>query len=663
MAIAPFPFTPDRPFPTVPLLAESPRIDGDLGDRAWIGALRSGSFVRFGGDGAVEQATDAWVAMDRGHLFIAFRCHDTDVERIRVGETQRGGNLVDDDHVEVRLDTQNTHQAHSVFQVNAAGIQSERIEGGTGSNWSWSGNWSAAVRRDSAGWSCEMRIPFSMLRYPKGARGFSLALLRRLGRETNPMVWPEIAREGQSEATLSRFLPRFESPKLPDRRPTPTILPYVLASAGDTGRGRVGVDVKLPVSTTMTGVVALRPDFQTVENDVAQINFSYNELQVRDQRPFFAEGAEFMPDTDLFYSRRLAQVDQGLKLVGRNGNQTVGFIAANADSGSPDRTSAALRLEQAFTPLSRFGVAATTDQRAGSPLNRVGRAYGQWGTPMGRRTVSLSGSESTSWNDDRPAGGASDWQLSIRDVPGRPVFRYRRAALDADFISNLGLLIDRDRRSEEFRLGQGYRFDRGPIEIYNLETTYSRAHRRSGAFFYDGWLHTAYVQSWSGYGLNLGVFRQDRAQISGGVPFADRIDHAAVLWNRRNQFRNGGFAYDSGRQQGKRYSFRQIEQGVAIGRSLTLRASHAIQQLDSTRTRQSILTGTWRISEGDAVSLRLVSQNGTGNLANVGAQSGTNLYAAYGHRTRGGTDWFVVLGDPNAAATRTRVTVKLLRPY
>ncbi|MFM7320412.1 MAG: hypothetical protein ACKO5K_02670, partial [Armatimonadota bacterium] len=62
-------------------------------------------------------------------------------------------------------------------------------------------------------------------------------------------------------------------------------------------------------------------------------------------------------------------------------------------------------------------------------------------------------------------------------------------------------------------------------------------------------------------------------------------------------------------------------------------------------------------------SLRLVSQDGTGNAANVGGQSGTNFYAAYGHRTRGGTDWFVVLGDPNASSTRTRLTVKFLRPF
>ncbi|MFM7321646.1 MAG: DUF5916 domain-containing protein, partial [Armatimonadota bacterium] len=584
---------------SVPLIAEAPRIDGDLGDSVWKSALRSDRFVRFGGDGSVEEATDAWLATDGNCLYIAFRCHDSAVDKIRVGETQRGGNLADDDHVAVRLDSQNTHQAHSIFQVNAAGTQSERLEGGTGSNWTWSGNWSAAVRRDATGWNCEMRIPFSMLRYPKGARGFSLALMRRLGRETNPMVWPEIAREGQTENTLSRFLPRFDSPPLPGGRPAPTFLPFVLASAGDTGRGRVGVDVKLPVSTTLTGVVALRPDFQTVENDVAQINFSYNELQVRDQRPFFAEGAEFMPDSDLFYSRRLSQVDQGLKLVGRNGNQTIGFIATNADSGSPDRTSAAVRLEQAFTPLSRFGFAATADQREGAPRNRVGRAYGQWGTPIGRRTFAVSGSESTSWIDDRSAGDASDWQFSVRDVPGRPVFRYRRSRLDADFTSNLGLLVDRDRRSEEFRIGQGYRFDRGPIEIYNVESTYSRAHRQAGAFFYDGWLHTAYVQSWTGIGFNAGVFRQERAQVAGTIPFADRIDHVALLWNRRNQFRNGGAAVDSGRQQGKTYRFRQIEQGIALGRTVTLRASHAVQQLDSVRTRQTIVTCTWRLTEGD----------------------------------------------------------------
>ena len=647
----------------IPAVATPPRIDGDLADAAWSSALKSDSFVRFGGEGGVRENTTAWLAADSRHLYIAVRCDDRQAGRIRASETQRGGNLTDDDHVMVRVDSQNTHRAFSSFSVNAAGTQSETIEGGTGGNWRWSGNWLARVRVDENGWSAEIQIPWTMLRYPVGARSISLAISRRIARETNPTIWPAIPVEGQTDATLARFLPVFETPPLPARRPLPVVLPFVLNTVERGASSRQGVDVKLPIDTTLTGLLTVRPDFQTVENDVARINFSYNELLVRDQRPFFAEGAEFLPESDLLYTRRITDVDEGVKLVGRSGNRTVGFVGTNHHTGDRDRAVAGLRLEQALSPLSKVGFSAVADDRQAAARNQTARAYGEWGTPIGKQTLSLATQQSFSWNAGKATGGGSETAVTLRNVPGKPYFRWKSTSLDADFTSNLGLLVDRDRRSQEFKVGQAFRFDKGPVEIYNVEATRSFADRQDGSFFYDGWLFTGYVQNRRGYALNLGKWLQDRRQTVGGPTFDDRIDHVAVMWNRRNLFNPGGLAFDTGRQQGQTYRFVEVEQGVLVSRPLSFRFSHSMQWRGGVQIRQTIATGTWRIDEGRAISARLVSQNGTGNAGNVGPQSGTNLYVAYGQRTRGGTDLFVVLGDPNSADTRSRLIVKVTRPY
>ena len=59
--------------------------------------------------------------------------------------------------------------------------------------------------------------------------------------------------------------------------------------------------------TTLTGVATIKPDFQTIEQDVTGINFSYTEKLLTDRRPFFAEGSEFfhvgtMPTTKTFFA-------------------------------------------------------------------------------------------------------------------------------------------------------------------------------------------------------------------------------------------------------------------------------------------------------------------------------------------------------------------------
>ena len=56
------------------------------------------------------------------------------------------------------------------FQVNAAGTQYD----GTlfNNDWdesSWDGVWEGSAKTDAQGWTCEMRIPFSQMRFPASA--------------------------------------------------------------------------------------------------------------------------------------------------------------------------------------------------------------------------------------------------------------------------------------------------------------------------------------------------------------------------------------------------------------------------------------------------------------------------------------------------------------
>ena len=78
-----------------------------------------------------------------------------------------------------------------------------------------------------------------------------------------------------------------------------------------------GLDLMLPISTHLTSNVTLNPDFSQLESDPTQINISSDrELFLPERRPFFREGAElFELPLDLFYTRRVQEIDVGAKLI------------------------------------------------------------------------------------------------------------------------------------------------------------------------------------------------------------------------------------------------------------------------------------------------------------------------------------------------------------
>ena len=254
---------------SLPTTKSAPKIDGDLSDACWKTAFKAGEFVRFTGGAPIVEQTEAWVTTDGTTLYIAFKCRDEHPELMRASETQRGSSAVEgDDHVSVVIDSQNLRRGASSFSVNALGTQVEHLEGGTAGNITWAGDWKAATKPlpEGKGWSCEIAIPFQLLRHPARARAFGLQVARSLNREGNQMIWPALPPEGQSFFVRASFLPEFRlTQPMPDQRPPVVVLPYSLTTARTDGASaRQGMDIKYPFSTTLTGLLAVNPDFQTI---------------------------------------------------------------------------------------------------------------------------------------------------------------------------------------------------------------------------------------------------------------------------------------------------------------------------------------------------------------------------------------------------------------
>jgi hypothetical protein len=232
---------------SVPQTDAPPAIDGRLNDACWKTAFRAQGFYRLGTTAPITEQTEAWVTASKTHLYVAFHCLDSHPEQIRASETQRGGGGVfNDDAVSIDIDSQNSRRNFSTFVVTAGGIQAEEIEGGTADNVTWAGDWKAATRRTKTGWTAEIAIPFTLLKYPRGAKSFGVLLRRKLARETFQQIWPYVPPQGERDP--DEFLSEFSGLTLPNYAPRPTFLPYVLATGGATSSARQGIDVKYPLT-------------------------------------------------------------------------------------------------------------------------------------------------------------------------------------------------------------------------------------------------------------------------------------------------------------------------------------------------------------------------------------------------------------------------------
>jgi hypothetical protein len=650
---------------TVARAEKAPVIDGAVDEPCWNKATRAVGFYRFAGSSPVSEQTEAWIAADDHNLYVAFHCQDSHPELIRASETQRGGDLYGDDHVTINIDSQNTRRSVSSFMVSANGTQSEEIEGGTAGNITWAGDWNAATKRTDDGWTVEVAIPFRLLRYPRGTKSFGILLERSLARETNPECWPFIPPEGQSWDKRLQYLNDFTGIAPPFFAPKPTFLPYILTTTGENSATKAGMDIKYPLSTTLTGVASLFPDFRTVEQAVSSINFSYNELFVPDRRPFFAEGADYLPGPDLFYSRRIEAVDGGIKAVGKNGQTTIGTLGITSREPGKERNSIALNLAQDIGLLSRIGLNLVTDNERGTEANRVGRLYGTYGWQQAALQYSFSGYHTRSYVDAAPTGTMDNVTFRVRALPGGPNLRMSYDSVGPDFTSNLGLVPETDKRGVSASVFQWNNFDKGVIETYEIDTGVARYHRFDGRFFRDQASAGFYVQNRKGLGISLNYLDAHRQEEVTDPRLHDHFYESGLWWNQKSLFQNGGVTYSAGQQDGQPYDFVHMRQGFLIAKPVSLNAEFSRQKLGSETTTQAIVTGTYRLDALRAFSGRLIQQGGTGSNSDDpnAIPKGTNLYLAFSQRVPHGSDIYLLLGDPNSPKTKGEVTLKILRPY
>lgn len=323
-----------------------------------------------------------WLMYDSNALYLGARLSERNPSVIMCRSLERDSHSPDQDAIGIVLDTLNDNRTAYSFIVTPAGcrtdlaVANDAESRGRAWNTDWNAFWDAATSQDEGGWSAEMRIPFSSLRFRSnhGVIQMGLILWRYLARNKEFDVFPAIPNNWRysaykpSQALDTDFLGIEEQHPL-------YIRPYVAAGVSQQNElipllsaysiqnswvRDLGLDLKYNLAGNLILDATLNTDFAQVEADDQQINLTRFSLFFPEKRVFFQERADLFnfnlpggPQV-LFHSRTIGIVNDrevpivgGLRLTGRMGNWEIGLL---------EMQTAQSRSDEGIIPAENFGV-------------------------------------------------------------------------------------------------------------------------------------------------------------------------------------------------------------------------------------------------------------------------------------------------------------------
>ena len=361
----------DRPSLIASKTSERPRIDGALDEAAWAQANVVDTFIQQEpqeGQPATDR-TEVRVLYDAGHLYIGVRAFSS--LAVTATEMRRDADrLFDEDNFQVILDTFHDSRNGYMFVTTPLGAKLEQQifdegegggRGGTANiNRNWDGVWDAAAKIVEDGWTAEIEIPFSTVRFvPRDDQVWGVNFQRHTRRKNESVLWSPIPKA----YTLTRVSLAGEMRGLQqisrglDLRLKPFLVGGVRnletsATTKSTDAIKdIGLDARYGLTSGLNLDVTINTDFAQVEVDEQQVNLTRFGLFYPEKRDFFLENSNFFTmgtgsaftvtqvQTDLFFSRRIGLSDAGtpipilggVRVAGKSGRNNIGVLDIQTD--------------------------------------------------------------------------------------------------------------------------------------------------------------------------------------------------------------------------------------------------------------------------------------------------------------------------------------------
>lgn len=320
------------------------------------------------------EKSDIRIVYDEKFLYIGAWLYYDDPSMMQSVSYKRDYMGMGSDWLGIFLDTYNDKENSQMFFTTPdglrfdAGIQKDAVPARPDQesmNLSWNTFWDVLTKKDDYGWSAEIRIPLSSLRFQEvnGEVKMGLTVERWIPAKNETDVFPAIPPDW---GEISVMKPS-QAQEIVFRDITPDkplyVAPYVLAGF-ESSFGlnndeseylkskdpdlEAGLDIKYGITKTLVTDVTVNTDFAQVEADDQQINLTRFSMYFPEKRTFFLERASVFDfslggNSNLFYSRRIGLLDDyddsqddedprtvriygGARVTGRMNKWDVGFL-------------------------------------------------------------------------------------------------------------------------------------------------------------------------------------------------------------------------------------------------------------------------------------------------------------------------------------------------
>ncbi len=625
---------------------QPPTIDGILNDACWQNTPQAISFTDQRTEKPAKNQSVGRVVYTDEAIYVGLHLYDDMPDKIVARQTKDQTGIGGEDWVSFTIDPFHTHQYsdRNFFIVNPLGTKFAHLATGRAAKSEWIGLWKAASQIVQDGWVVEMQIPWQILDYPDTTEPVRMGInLDRFQQRTGERSWwcnLGVQEFRENDGHWIDVLP-------PPRKRVLKFLPYLISGISETETSvgaasesrreytaRAGADLRYEVTPQLRLIGTANPDFDNIEQSVEGIDFSYSERFVSDRRPFFSEGGNVYRLGRLFHSRRIVDMDGGLKLFGKLGkNTSVGTLGTYHRNNQ----NVILQASQSLTATSNISAAFLSHHHRDTGLNNVGSLSGdaRYGKFSGRSRFVQS------W--DGESNGRDGF---VNVVYNGSLFQHALTAffVDSDFVDRLGYYPFTGYRSvnlasyfvNEWR--EGF-FRRASASIQSqISNTYE------GEVFRRALNVSSLILTHSDYALAAG-WRGGQFE-----EFSDSVFSIGFRARASDRFNNVGITYNWGEQAGERIH--------RISGNLNLRAYGFTAGLSSNiqwhfeRRYQQILTFGYDFSPALSLGSRLIWQ-----------VEGINTYFTLRRSGYAGTDFFIILGDPNASEFKQRLIAKVIRAF
>ena len=300
------------------------KIDGILDEPAWKTASLATNFIELRPNTFRKEdtanRTEIFILYNNQGIYIGGYCHEKNKDSIAtelVGRDNFGSN----DFIGVVLDTYLDKLNGFEYFVTPLGEQMDakiipQNNDGNSEDFAWNSVWNSASKLQNDGWSFEMFLPYSALRFSKkDVQLWGLNIIRKRNKSGQQLFWNPIDPQKNGFLTQEGIL------TIPDKILPPVRLsfspylstyvnhyPYNTVNVKNTTYAfNGGMDVKYGINESFTLDATLVPDFGQTQSDNQVLNLTPFEVKFNENRTFFTEGTELFNKGNLFYSRRIGE--------------------------------------------------------------------------------------------------------------------------------------------------------------------------------------------------------------------------------------------------------------------------------------------------------------------------------------------------------------------